>query len=64
MGSHLTGVDSLDSLRQVGRDRLLAKDVLTSCGASFDLVGVEARRRADPHGIDVRVVDHLIVAHE
>mmetsp|Transcript_43155 Transcript_43155/g.116585 ORF Transcript_43155/g.116585 Transcript_43155/m.116585 type:complete len:266 (+) Transcript_43155:1035-1832(+) len=57
----LACVDGLDRLRKIRRDRLLAEDVLARRGARLDLISVEARRRADPNSLDVRVVDHLHV---
>ena len=52
--------DRVNRLEEVGRDRLLAEDVLARVGARLDLLGVELRRRAQPHRLDVRVVDHLL----
>ena len=54
-------VDRLDGLQQIGRDRLLAEDVLTRVGTRTDLVCVELRGRADPDGLNVRVVDDVHV---
>jgi hypothetical protein len=46
-------------LLEVCRDGLLAEGVLARCGACLDLVCVEGRWRADPHRLDVRMIDHL-----
>ena len=54
-------VDGLDGLDQVGRQRLLAEDVLARVRARLDLSRVELRRRAEPHRLDVRVVDHVLL---
>mmetsp|Transcript_17047 Transcript_17047/g.40670 ORF Transcript_17047/g.40670 Transcript_17047/m.40670 type:complete len:229 (-) Transcript_17047:11-697(-) len=51
-------VDRLDRLHSVRRDWLLAEDMLPHRGARLDLLGVVLRGRADPDGLDVRVVDH------
>mmetsp|Transcript_16506 Transcript_16506/g.49926 ORF Transcript_16506/g.49926 Transcript_16506/m.49926 type:complete len:401 (-) Transcript_16506:308-1510(-) len=55
-------VDRDDRFRQVRRDGLFAEHGLALVGAPHDLLGVERRRRTDPHGLHVRMVDDLVRA--
>ena len=61
--THKTHLHGLDGSLEVGRDRLLAEDVLARLGGGLDLVGVELRGGAHPHRLHVRVVDHLHPLH-
>ena len=54
-------IDGIDSPRQVGGNGLLTEDVLPGGRAFLDLVRVELGRGADPHRLDVGVVDDLCV---
>lgn len=51
---------SAHGLFEVRRDRLFAKDMFPRSSRLLDLLRVELRGRADPHGVDVWVVDDVL----
>ena len=59
-GGSARGSDRRCSVRRGRGERLVDEDVLAGGGASRRLLGMEMVRRADPHSLDVAVLEQVI----